>query len=50
MTNSPRVDGRATGKRLAKNELVVFDMGAILSGYHSDMTRTVYLGRPSARV
>jgi Xaa-Pro aminopeptidase len=42
--------GRATGKRLAKNELVVFDLGAILSGYHSDMTRTVYLGRPSARV
>ncbi len=42
--------GRATRKRLARNELVVFDLGAILSGYHSDMTRTVYLGRPSARV
>ena len=41
---------RASQKRLAKNELVVFDLGAILSGYHSDMTRTVYLGRPSARV
>jgi len=42
--------GRASQKRLAKNELVVFDLGAILCGYHSDMTRTVYLGRPSARV
>lgn len=42
--------GRASLKRLAKNELVVFDMGAILCDYHSDMTRTVYLGAPSARV
>lgn len=42
--------GRASSKRLAKNELVVFDLGAILGDYHSDMTRTVYLGAPSARV
>lgn len=42
--------GRATGKRLAKNELVIFDLGAILADYHSDMTRTVFLGSPSARV
>lgn len=41
--------GRATGKRLGKNEFVIFDLGAILCGYHSDMTRTVYLGSPSAR-
>jgi len=42
--------GRATRKRLAKNELVVFDLGAIVGDYHSDMTRTVYLGTPPARV
>ncbi|MBI4466631.1 MAG: aminopeptidase P family protein [Acidobacteria bacterium] len=42
--------GRASEKRLAKNELVIFDMGAILGDYHSDMTRTVHLGTPSARV
>jgi len=41
--------GRASLKRLAKNEFVIFDLGAILCGYHSDMTRTVYLGVPSAR-
>jgi Xaa-Pro aminopeptidase len=41
--------GRATARRLAKNEFVIFDLGAILCGYHSDMTRTVYLGTPSAR-
>ncbi len=41
--------GRATARRLGKNEFVLFDLGAILCGYHSDMTRTVYLGTPSAR-
>ena len=41
---------RATPKLLRKNELVVMDQGAILRGYCSDMTRTVFLGRPSDRV
>jgi len=33
-----------TSKPLRKNELVVLDQGAILRGYCSDMTRTVFLG------
>jgi Xaa-Pro aminopeptidase len=41
---------RATSKLLRKNELVVLDQGAILRGYCSDMTRTVFLGRASAKV
>ncbi|HEV2387351.1 MAG TPA: Xaa-Pro peptidase family protein [Candidatus Acidoferrales bacterium] len=41
---------RATTKVLRANELVVIDMGAILRGYCSDLTRTLYLGRASARV
>jgi Xaa-Pro aminopeptidase len=36
---------RPTGKVLARNELVVIDLGAILRGYSSDLTRTIYLGR-----
>ncbi len=42
--------GRATAKPLQKNELVVFDWGAILRGYCSDLTRTVFLGRAPARI
>jgi Xaa-Pro aminopeptidase len=42
--------GRATVKPLQKNELVVFDWGAILRGYCSDLTRTVFLGRAPARL
>jgi Xaa-Pro aminopeptidase len=41
---------RPTEKMLGKGELVVLDQGAILSGYCSDMTRTVFLGRASAKV
>jgi Xaa-Pro aminopeptidase len=41
---------RPTSKRLRKNELVVLDLGAILRGYCSDMTRTVFLGRASKKV
>jgi Xaa-Pro aminopeptidase len=41
---------RPTSKPLRKNDLVVLDQGAILRGYCSDMTRTVFLGRANARV
>jgi Xaa-Pro aminopeptidase len=41
---------RPSSKPLAKNELVVFDQGAILRAYCSDLTRTVHLGRASSKV
>jgi len=41
---------RPTTKPLTGNELVVFDLGAILRGYCSDLTRTVFLGRPPGRI
>ena len=41
---------RPTSKTLKRSELVLFDQGAILRGYCSDMTRTVFLGRAPRRV
>ena len=41
---------RPTEKRVGKNELVVLDLGAILSHYCCDLTRTVYVGRAPARI
>jgi Xaa-Pro aminopeptidase len=41
---------RPTTKRLRRNEFVVLDLGAILAGYCSDMTRTVYVGSASKRL
>jgi Xaa-Pro aminopeptidase len=41
---------RASRKLLRENELVIFDLGAILDNYAADLTRTVYLGQPSRRL
>jgi Xaa-Pro aminopeptidase len=37
----------ASEKRLTAGELITLDLGAKVAGYHSDMTRTVALGKPS---
>jgi Xaa-Pro aminopeptidase len=40
---------RPTDRRLKANEFVLFDLGVILSGYCSDMTRTVFWGKAPAK-
>jgi len=40
--------GRATEARLPRRGFLTLDFGVILKGYCSDMTRTVYLGKPKA--
>jgi len=40
--------GRASQQRLPRRGFLVLDFGVILSGYCSDMTRTVHLGKPSS--
>ena len=41
---------RPTSRKLASDELLLIDMGACQDGYMSDMTRMLFLGRPSKRV
>ena len=41
--------GRATTTPLPRKGFLTLDFGIILRGYCSDMTRTVYLGKPSVR-
>ena len=38
---------RAGPRRITEGDLVVIDFGALVDGYHSDMTRTVVVGEPS---
>ena len=38
---------RPTGAELRRGDLVKLDFGALVDGYHSDMTRTFVLGRPA---
>jgi Xaa-Pro aminopeptidase len=41
--------GRATANRLPRRGFVTLDFGIIREGYCSDMTRTVYLGKPAPK-
>ena len=41
--------GRATSARLPRRGFLTLDFGVILKGYCSDMTRTVFLGKPRAK-
>lgn len=46
--NGARPHARPTTRTLREGDFVVLDMGCILDGYASDMTRTVAVGEPSA--
>ncbi|MGP4020005.1 M24 family metallopeptidase [Saccharopolyspora sp. 5N708] len=46
--NSAMPHHRPTDAVLAAGDLVKMDFGAEVDGYHSDMTRTVVLGKPAA--
>lgn len=41
--------GRASDKVVERGEFVLFDFGALIGGYHSDMTRMVCVGKPDAK-
>jgi Xaa-Pro aminopeptidase len=45
--NSAVPHHRPTGAVLRRGDLLKMDFGALVDGYHSDMTRTVVLGQPA---
>lgn len=46
--NGAKPHARPTDRTLQEGDVVVIDMGGILDGYASDMTRTVAVGEPGA--
>jgi Xaa-Pro aminopeptidase len=48
--NSAEPHHRPVERALSHGDLVKVDFGCVVSGYHSDMTRTVAFGEPSARL
>jgi Xaa-Pro aminopeptidase len=45
--NGAKPHARPSSRRIEHGELVVCDFGAVVDGYHSDMTRTVRVGEPA---
>jgi Xaa-Pro aminopeptidase len=46
--NGAKPHARPSERRIQPGELVVVDFGALVDGYHSDMTRTVCVGPPNS--
>ncbi|GAV22383.1 M24 family metallopeptidase [Carboxydothermus pertinax] len=42
--------GVATSKKITPGEMITLDFGAKFQGYHSDITRTIALGEPPAKM
>ena len=45
--NTSLPHGVPTDKKVENGEFVLMDFGAVVDGYHSDMTRTVCVGKPT---
>lgn len=45
--HSARPHHQPTSRRFESGDAIVVDVGALVDGYHSDMTRTVFVGEPS---
>ena len=48
--NGSRPHHSPSDRRIGRGDLVVIDFGALVDGYHSDMTRTLAVGGPGALV
>jgi Xaa-Pro aminopeptidase len=47
--NSCQIHSTPTNRVIQPNDIILFDMGCVLDGYCSDMSRTVFLGKPSQK-
>jgi Xaa-Pro aminopeptidase len=47
--NAARPHHRPTGTVIEAGHTVIIDVGALYDGYHSDMTRTYFVGEPTSR-
>ena len=46
--NGAKPHARPSSRTIGTGELVVLDFGALVDGYHSDMTRTISVGEPAS--
>lgn len=48
--NTSMPHGVPSDKKIKRGEFVLLDFGAVVDGYHSDMTRTVCVGQPTEKM
>jgi len=48
--NSAMPHAKVSDRPLKEGDAVVIDWGAVIEGYHSDMTRTVFVGEPCEKI
>lgn len=48
--NSASPHAVPTNKKIVENEFILFDFGAVINGYHSDMTRTIVMGKADEKM
>lgn len=47
--NSAQIHSTPTERKIQENDIIQFDMGCILDGYCSDMSRIVFIGTPTEK-
>lgn len=47
--NSAQIHSVPTDKKILENDIILFDMGCIYDGYCSDMSRTIFVGKPTKK-
>lgn len=47
--NSALPHAKASTKKICKGDIVTLDFGCVVNGYHSDLTRTIFIGEPKQK-
>lgn len=47
--NSALIHSTPTNKIILENDIILLDMGCVYNGYCSDMSRTIFVGKPSKK-
>ena len=47
--HSAQIHSTPTDRKIEEQDIILFDMGCILNGYCSDMSRTIFIGKPTPK-
>lgn len=47
--NSAQIHSTPTDRKILENDIILFDMGCVYNGYCGDMSRTIFIGKPTKK-